>query len=134
MLDTIAASCTGDTPISCPMEMAPIETFDHRLGLAWSGRVFPPAAQSRSAVRIRTRECTYKSDLLRAQRDFDGAHVARFAMMSETGSKPYGLLSRMRMPLITIDPIWQSNTSSGRVSFSCRAPATVTILNVDPGS
>ena len=54
--------------------------------------------------------------------------------MPETGSKPKGLWSRIRIPLITIDPIWQSKTSLGRVSFSSSAAEMVTILKVEPGS
>ncbi len=56
------------------------------------------------------------------------------AIMSATESMPCGLLSRMRMPLMTIDPIWQSNISSGRVTFSSRPAEIVTILKVEPGS
>src|SRR5436853_346169 len=56
------------------------------------------------------------------------------ASTSATDSTPCGLLSRMRMPLITMEPIWQSNISSGLVSFSSSAPEMVTSLNVEPGS
>src|ERR1039458_5307967 len=42
------------------------------------------------------------------------------AMMSATDNMPCGLLSRIRIRLMTIDPIWQSNISSGRVTFSSR--------------
>src|SRR5215472_15721355 len=38
----------------------------------------------------------------------------------------------MRKPFTTIDPIWQSITSSGLVILSSSAPASVTSLNVDP--
>ncbi len=55
-------------------------------------------------------------------------------MMSATESQPWGLLSRMRMPLMTMEPIWQSNISSGVVTFSSRPAEMVTILKVEPGS
>ncbi len=65
---------------------------------------------------------------------FDAPTSLDSAMMSATESMPCGLLSWMRVPLMTIEPIWQSNISSGRVTFSSRPAEMVTILKVEPGS
>ena len=57
MVETMAASCSGETPISWPIEIAPIETFDQRFSGLRHAASLAGQARCRSAARIRRREC-----------------------------------------------------------------------------
>ena len=85
MISTIAndgrimpTSCSGVTPISCPMETAPMDTLDQRFSGLERPRVSPGISNSRVLPETEGADVLVKTLFAQAQRDLDRAHVARF--------------------------------------------------------
>ena len=83
-----AASCSGVTPISWPIEIAPIETLDHRFTRLGHAAGFAGQLDAGLLPETEGANVFVEAVFAQAQRDLDGAHVARFGQDVGDGKQP----------------------------------------------
>ena len=91
MVETIETSCSGVTPISCPMEIAPIETFDQRFSGLVRPRVSPGNFDTGLLPETKGANVFVEPFFTQAQRNLDGSHVARFRQNTSYRKQPVRL-------------------------------------------
>src|SRR5436305_152066 len=91
MVSTIEISCTGEMPISCPIEMAPIETFDQRLTGLVMPRVSPGSSMPVCEPKPKARMYRSKRSSPSRKPSLIAPTSLDFARICETVSRPNGL-------------------------------------------